>query len=356
MAAVYAGTHRNGRRGAVKVLHPELALDADTRRRFLKEGYVANAVKHPGAVEVLDDDTTEEGLVFLVMELLEGESVETLLERSGEPLDPLHAARIGRDLCEVLVAAHAAGIVHRDLKPDNLFITTSGQLKVLDFGIARIRQADADPKSATQTGNLMGTPAFMPPEQALGEWTLVDARSDIWAVGATLYNLLSGRCVHEAPTISKLLLAAMTMPPRPLANIAPRVPAELCAVVDRAIAFDRADRHQSAAELAAALSELIDDDALLAEPVDPLATTSVREPSEPRTSLATDATISASSLEAPANRTLPVAARVNETLSATTTAAAQGKPSRAVPVAVAAVALVVAAAGLIGWQLSLIHI
>src|SRR5262245_51711078 len=214
MAAVYAATHRNGRRGAVKLLHPEFASNKDVRQRFLREARVANTVGHAGAVEVLDDDVTEDGSVFLVMELLEGESLNDLLERSpGQMLEPSAVIRIGVQLCEVLGAAHEAGIVHRDLKPENLFLTKGGQLKVLDFGIARLRELTGQSGSttygsATQTGSVMGTPAFMPPEQALGEWSKVDARSDLWAAGATLYAALSGRLPHEDTTVAKVLLRA----------------------------------------------------------------------------------------------------------------------------------------------------
>jgi serine/threonine-protein kinase len=281
MAAVYAATHRNGRRGAVKLLHAELSRNKDVRQRFLREARVANKVAHPGAVEVLDDDVADDGSVFLVMELLEGESLNDVLERSpAMALDAATTIGIGVQLCEVLAAAHRAGIVHRDIKPDNLFLTKSGQLKVLDFGIARFRELTGPAGqnttygSATQTGSVMGTPAFMPPEQALGEWSKVDARSDLWAAGATLYTMLSGQLPHEDETVAKVLLRAMTKPVPSLATVAPKVPPALAALVDRALAREREDRFQSADEMRDALLA-VDAAASAAEPFDPLAATTL---------------------------------------------------------------------------------
>src|SRR6188768_4434624 len=143
MAAVYEATHRNRLRVALKLLHPILSLDEGTRHRFLREGYVANTIRHEGAVQVLDDDLTEDGIAFLVMELLEGETVEDRMDRKGGVLDIAEALHITEDLLDVLCAAHDQGVIHRDVKPDNLFLTEDGRLKVLDFGIARLHQGDS---------------------------------------------------------------------------------------------------------------------------------------------------------------------------------------------------------------------
>ncbi len=127
MAAVYSATHRNGKRGAVKLLHLELSLEKDARERFLREGYVANKVGHPGAVVVLDDDVAEDGSVYLVMELLEGASLIDLLEQQKDWILPTHAAlSVVEQLLAVLASAHDAGIVHRDIKPENVFVTNDG--------------------------------------------------------------------------------------------------------------------------------------------------------------------------------------------------------------------------------------
>ncbi len=137
MAVVYKATHRNQAQLAVKMLHPEMSLSADIRSRFLREGYAANSIQHPGAVLVVDDDVAEDGAAFLVMELLDGIGCEQLLERSGTGGFPGRAASaILIQLLDVLAAAHAAGIVHRDIKPANLFLTRNGVVKVLDFGIS----------------------------------------------------------------------------------------------------------------------------------------------------------------------------------------------------------------------------
>ena len=258
MAAVYEATHRNGKRGAVKLLHPAIAHDADARSRFLREGYVANRIGHPGVVAVLDDDTIEDGGVFLVMELLHGQSVDALLEsRPSRSLDPRMAVDITCQLLDVLHAAHAQGVVHRDIKPENLFLTRENRVKVLDFGIARLRDQPND--SRTQTGSVMGTPAFMPPEQALGDWNRVDHRTDLWAAGATLFTMLTGRLVHEAETVNKLLLAAMTKPAPALASVLPGVHPALARIVDKALAVAPEGRFQSALEMRLALLSLHDE-------------------------------------------------------------------------------------------------
>src|SRR5262245_41452250 len=137
MAAVYQATHRNGKKVAIKMLHPSLAAHADVRERFLREGYVANQVEHPGAVSILDDDITPEGLPFLVMELLEGESLDAWMSRVGEILPVGDVLAVADQVLDVLAAFHARNVIHRDIKPGNLFVTRAGIVKVLDFGLAR---------------------------------------------------------------------------------------------------------------------------------------------------------------------------------------------------------------------------
>jgi hypothetical protein len=253
MAAVYAAVHRNANRVAIKILHPQLSVEPEIRARFLREGYVANTVGHRGAVRVLDDDTTPDGSVFLVMELLEGETVDAWWEKRGRKSAPREAAEIGYQLLDVLAAAHAKGIVHRDIKPENLFLTGDGMLKVLDFGIARLRESTAS-LSQTRTGRMIGTPAFMPPEQALGRSGDIDGRTDLWAAGATLFTLMSGQFVHDAETTEAMLVYAGSRPARSLARVAPEVPPSLVRVVDRALIFNRAERWSSAREMEAALA------------------------------------------------------------------------------------------------------
>jgi serine/threonine protein kinase len=254
MAVVYKATHRNQAEYAIKMLHPELSYNADLRARFLREGYAANSVKHPGVVRVVDDDVSEDGAAFLVMELLDGVPCDSLLSRHGGRL-PLDAVCVlALELLDVLAVAHAKAIIHRDIKPANLFVTRDGSLKVLDFGIARVRDTMAGSAQATGTGVLLGTPAFMAPEQAIGKASDVDARADLWAVGATVFMLATGAMVHEAETAPQLLVKLATQPARSLAAVLPDAPAAIVGVVDRALAFDKAQRWPTASVMRDALA------------------------------------------------------------------------------------------------------
>jgi serine/threonine protein kinase len=246
MAVVYAATHRNLKRFAVKMLHAELSIRDDIRTRFLREGYAANSLDHPGAVAVLDDDVAEDGSAFLVMELLHGGGVDQLWEKSGRRMSPRVVLALGYQLLDVLAVAHAKGIVHRDIKPPNIFLTEEGALKVLDFGIARVRDAVVSGMQTTGTGMLLGTPAFMAPEQAHAKSSEIDGQSDVWAAGATLFTLLSGQLVHEGENATQLLIKAATTQARSLAIVAPGAPPELVEIVDRALAFEKAARWPNA--------------------------------------------------------------------------------------------------------------
>ncbi len=256
MAAVYGATHlRNTNRVAVKLLHREVATEPDLRERFLREGYAANSVEHPGTVRIIDDDTAEDGAVFLVMELLEGETLDARWERKGGKLKPEEVVRLMHDLLDVLAAAHGKGIVHRDIKPENLFLTREHVLKVLDFGVARLLERSV---SMTQSGGVLGTPAFMAPEQVLAKAREVDAQSDVWSVGATAFTLLSGRFVHEAETPEEMMVFTATRAAPSLATVAPQLPSALVRVVDRALKIDKRERWPTAKAMQAALDALGD--------------------------------------------------------------------------------------------------
>ena len=256
MAIVYAARHRNKKRAAIKMLLPELSAEPAIRERFLREGYVANSVDHVGAVRVDDDDVTEDGAAYLVMELLEGETVQSYWERAGHRL-PLPAALALTDqLLSTLIVAHAAGVVHRDLKPDNLYLTRGGTLKILDFGIARLREIGQSSR-ATRTGSVMGTPAFMAPEQARGRWELVDARTDLWAVGALLFALITGRPVHQAETANETLALACIQRAVPLRSIDANVPAPIAELIDRALSYVSDDRFADASSMQQALRDAV---------------------------------------------------------------------------------------------------
>jgi serine/threonine protein kinase len=290
MATVYVAKHRNRKVFAVKMLHADLSTRETMRTRFLREGYVANSVMHPGAVAVIDDDIAEDGSAFLVMELLDGAPVDEIWMEHERRIPTPIVLSIGDALLDVLTAAHERGIVHRDLKPANLLVTCEGELKVLDFGIARLR--DERGGGGTATGAMLGTPAFMAPEQAHGMTNEIDAQSDLWAVGATLYTLLSGALVHDGENAQQLLVAAATKPAPPLLGVAPHVPAEVAEVIDHALAFDKSDRFPSATAMREALQAA--SLAALGGPIQPLAKREKRFKREDREhASAFDATVSA---------------------------------------------------------------
>jgi serine/threonine-protein kinase len=242
MAAVYAATHRNKKRFAMKILHQEYSRDQEVRARFLQEGYAANHIEHPGAVSVIDDEVTEDGAAFLVMELLIGETLEARWSRHGQRLDPGEVVAYIDQLLDVLAAAHAKGVVHRDIKPENIFLTKEGQIKVLDFGIARIFETTQQAGKMTRAGEVMGTPAFMAPEQALARWDQVDGRTDLYSVGASMFTLMSGRCVHEAQSGTEQLVRTATTPARSLSDVVQGLPPAVVTVVDRALSFRKEHR------------------------------------------------------------------------------------------------------------------
>jgi serine/threonine-protein kinase len=227
------------------------AEQEETRKRFLEEGYVANTVGHPGAVVVLDDDELEDGTPFLVMELLDGESLEDRLKKRTV-LAPPAVMFIADRVLDVLSIAHEKGIIHRVIKPANLFLSRDGGVKVLDFGLARVRERTLR-GSLTRTGMVVGTASYMPPEQARAKRDLIDARTDIWSVGATMFKALTGRYVHEGDTVQDRLIAAMSQRARSISSVKPDLPAPVVEMVDRALQFQMADRHRDARTMQVAL-------------------------------------------------------------------------------------------------------
>ncbi|MBI2898019.1 MAG: protein kinase [Deltaproteobacteria bacterium] len=248
MGVVYRATIRDGQGNvALKVLGGE-ACNERARRRFAREAKAVMALGHPNVVKVLGFGETPEGGLYLAMELLEGEDLDTRLERGT--LDPEEAVRIGRAAAAGLGAAHAAGIVHRDVKPANLFLCSDGGIKVLDFGLA-ISISDAPEMRLTATEVVVGTPAYMAVEQARGKRD-EDIRTDVWGLGATLYDAVAGHPPFDAESAMAQLVRVVTDDPDPLP---PEVPAWLAAVISRALQKDRAARWQSMAELGEALRE-----------------------------------------------------------------------------------------------------
>jgi eukaryotic-like serine/threonine-protein kinase len=243
MASVYAATHRNGSRAALKILHSEFARDSGIRDRFLREGYVANKIDHKGRVAILDDDITESDEPFLVMELLEGETLQQLWKRKGRKVPVAEAFEITEQILDTLTSFHAQQIVHRDLKPANIFICNDGVVKLLDFGVARMREAGGD---KTRAGTALGTPSFMAPEQAMGLAEGIDGRADLFSVGATLYAILSGQRLHQGRSDNEAFILAATQPAPSLARVAPDLPVEVISLVDKALAWDPRNRFESA--------------------------------------------------------------------------------------------------------------
>lgn len=256
-AVVYRATDNEGSTFAIKVLHDHLSRSEEVCRRFIREGQLGNVLDHPNTIRVLDYGSTEEQCPYLVLEFLEGESLEDRRVRAGGRLDMWETLDYCDQLLAVLEVAHAKNIVHRDIKPSNLFVMKTGVLKVLDFGIARL--TDDTSATSTKTGQMVGTPAFMPPEQALSRPRDIDARTDIWSVGATLFTLLSGEHVHIAETSSEHLVKAATLHSRSLARALPGVPANVEALVAKCLAFDKSERWASATEMRAELAFVRDD-------------------------------------------------------------------------------------------------
>jgi hypothetical protein len=246
MAAVYGATHRNGARVAIKVLHATLSSSSELSHRFVREGYLGNKVDHPAVVRVLDDDVDEtDGSVFLVMDRVEGRS---LCEHVDDRLlDELDALDVAEQVLDILVAAHEKGVIHRDLKPDNLLVDDHGVIRLLDFGIARLLEDDG--AVHTKTGITFGTPGYMAPEQALGQKDRISPQTDLYALGATLFMLLTGEFVQIARTAQELLVRIATRPARSIATALPDVSPELANIIDRATLRDPADRWPSASAM-----------------------------------------------------------------------------------------------------------
>jgi serine/threonine protein kinase len=258
-ASVYSARHRNGREAALKVLHPELARDPRSRKRFLREAYAANRVGHPGAVAVIDDGEMPDGTPFLLLELISGTPL-TAFASGTSRLPVAEVVAIGAGILDVLAAAHDAGVVHRDIKPSNVILTSERRVVLLDFGIAKFQVAGDHDPLLTRSESSLGTPAFMSPEQSAGRSSEVDARSDLWSLGATLFWLLTGRFVHAGTSSNELLVASATKQARSIATLRDDLPPSVVNAVDRALALDRAQRWPNARAMKAALVGMADDD------------------------------------------------------------------------------------------------
>ena len=247
MAAVFEAHDRDGERVAVKVLERELCRDPRRAERFLREARTAGDLAHPCVVGIDEDTATEDGRTVLVMELIEGETLGERLRREGNRLALEEILRLTERLLDALAAAHQHDLIHGDIKPDNLLLPLDGALKVLNFGMARLREHEVGSQPTAIA--FRGTPAMMAPEQARARWEEVDARTDIWAVGATMFTLLTGEPVHDGATAKEQLASAMTTRPRALSSLRPDLPPEVLTLVDRALKYDRVDRWPTARDM-----------------------------------------------------------------------------------------------------------
>lgn len=254
MGRVYEARHVRlySKRFAIKVLHGDLIRQPEAVARFLREAEATSALHHPNIVGVIDVNELADGRPFIVAELLCGHQLGDYLEVQGK-LSIEEAVALCRPICQALIAAHDKDIVHRDIKPENLFVVGEGSqrtVKVLDFGISQVGDAAA---SFTKTGMVMGTPAYMPPEQARGQ--RVDYRADIYAVGAILYEALTGKPPFERSDPIATLGAVLTRAPAAPSTLAPEIPQALERVVQKAMEKLPERRYASMREMDAALAE-----------------------------------------------------------------------------------------------------
>jgi serine/threonine-protein kinase len=257
MGSVYEGTHTVlGTRVAIKVLHPELARRTGLVERFLQEARVAAQIRSSHVVQVTDVDRTPEGDAYIVMELLEGEPLSAVMDRQRR-LPVATACDYTLQILEALEAAHALGVIHRDLKPENVFVTFTGGkplLKLIDFGIAKARRTDPQEKKLTVAGVVMGTAEYMAPEQARSA-DKVDARSDLYAVGVMLYEMIAGSRPVNGEDARIIALKVERGEIVPLVQAAPDAPRDMAGLVHRAMAARPELRFASATEMRLALEK-----------------------------------------------------------------------------------------------------
>ncbi|HEX3346305.1 MAG TPA: protein kinase, partial [Polyangiaceae bacterium] len=260
MGRVYRAEQTNlGRTVAVKIIHPHLVGEENAAARFITEARAASRLNHPHSVGIIDFGKSPDGLLYLVMEFLRGRDLARVIYEDG-PLPFRRIVDVLRQTLEALAEAHNASIIHRDLKPENIIlepVRSGGDfVKVVDFGLAKIR-ADTTQPSITSPGIVCGTPEYMSPEQARGD--VLDARSDLYAVGVILYQLLTGRLPFEAESPTQVVLAHLTQPPRDPREVAPerQIPPALVEVTLKILSKEPNDRFTDADDLAGALSSAL---------------------------------------------------------------------------------------------------
>ena len=260
MGQVYLVEHvKMGRKSALKVMNPGMVKDVDAISRFNREASNASRINHPNVAAVYDFGETADGIIYLAMEFVDGPPLTAVIEQNGA-LPPKRAAEIVRQTAEALAVAHDMGIVHRDLKPDNIMIAKTrdgGDLvKVVDFGIAKAAGSEA--QKVTKTGLVVGTPEYMSPEQLSGD--KLDGRSDIYSLGLVAFNMLTGNLPFPSDSAQESMIMRLTDRPKPLAEMMPdRVwPADVQAVMDKALERDATKRYQTATEFGRDLARAVD--------------------------------------------------------------------------------------------------
>ena len=259
MGQVYLAEHvKMGRKSALKVMHPGMMHDADAISRFNREAANASRISHPNVAAIYDFGETPEGLIYLAMEYIDGDSLTAVVHRAGA-LPVRRAAEIVRQAGDALTVAHEMGIVHRDLKPDNIMIARGREgtdlVKIVDFGIAKA--GDVASQKVTRTGMVVGTPEYMSPEQLSGD--PLDGRSDLYSLGLVAFNMLTGTLPFPSDSAQRAMIMRLMERPKTLTEMAPGVrwPEEVQAVMDRALARESADRHATAMEFGRALHDAL---------------------------------------------------------------------------------------------------
>jgi serine/threonine protein kinase len=262
MGTVYMGMHPViGSRVAIKFLHPQFSHDDKIVERFFNEARAVNVIGHDNILKILDLDVTEDHRHYFVMEFLYGRPLQALLRHNVPvPLDVTGPILV--QVCDALEAAHKRGIVHRDLKPDNVYlITMKGKknfVKVVDFGIARVTDDAGASTGKTQTGMVMGTPAYMSPEQGSGASNKIDGRSDVYSLGVMMFQLATGRLPFPGANFGEVLIGHLQLPPPQLRSLNPSVPAAYEAIVLKCLQKQQEDRYASMKELKHAIEACMD--------------------------------------------------------------------------------------------------
>jgi serine/threonine-protein kinase len=243
---------------ALKIMEPEVMSDKVLLHRFFNEAKAIGRVKHPSIVGIFDLGQAEDGSPFLVLELLDGEPLGTKIQREGF-VEPETLLDVAAGVARALDLAHQQGIVHRDLKPANIFLhrTAAGGLigKILDFGISKVLGSGSTNFSLTKTGTVVGSPAYMSPEQAAGRDD-IDGRADVWSIGVVLYEGLTGVLPHEAPNYNALMVRILTQDVPPIAARKPDLPPVVQEIVDSCLRRDR-DRRPNAGQLSSLLENAV---------------------------------------------------------------------------------------------------